>query len=95
MLERKGERSVNGYIIDSSSHLTTVLAVSMSGVKLPAYIIFKVVQGGWVWAKFDVQTFHKATQGKQHNTVHGWIHQFTRIGSERFFVHSSMVDQAY
>jgi hypothetical protein len=26
-------------------------AVSMSGVKLPAYIIFKGVRGGRVWAK--------------------------------------------
>jgi hypothetical protein len=50
-LERKGERSVNSYIIDSSSRLTAVMAVSMSGVKLPAYVIFKGVRGGQVWAE--------------------------------------------
>jgi hypothetical protein len=43
MLERKGGRSVNGNIIDCSSHLTAVLAVLMSCVKLPAYVVFKGV----------------------------------------------------
>jgi hypothetical protein len=65
-LERKGERSVNGYIIDSSSCLTAVLAVSMSGVKLPAYNIFKGVWGGQVWAEVQRADF---PQGNTRQTM--------------------------
>jgi phosphoserine aminotransferase len=43
MLERIGLQTVSGYKVDQAARATVVLAVSMSGVKIPAMVIFKGV----------------------------------------------------
>ncbi len=40
---------VNGYKVDHAARATVVLGVSMSGVKLPAFVIFKGVWQGRIW----------------------------------------------
>ncbi len=42
-LERIGPWTVSGYKVDHAAHATVVLPVTMSGVKLPAMVIFKGV----------------------------------------------------
>jgi hypothetical protein len=49
MLEKIGLRMVSGYKVDHAARATVVLGVSMSGVKLPAFVIFKGVQQGRIW----------------------------------------------
>jgi hypothetical protein len=49
MLERSGPWMISGYKVDHAARATVVLAVSMSGVKLPAMLIFKGVQQGRIW----------------------------------------------
>jgi|LakMenEpi03Aug12_release.lakeMendotaPanAssembly.Ray.scaffolds.fasta_scaffold240978_2 transposase-like protein len=48
-LERIGPRTVSGYRVDHAARATVVLAVTMSGVKLPAFVIFKGVRQGRIW----------------------------------------------
>jgi hypothetical protein len=48
-LERIGPRMVSGYKVDHAARATVVLAVSMSGVKLQAMVIFKGVRQGRIW----------------------------------------------
>jgi hypothetical protein len=43
MLGRIGLQMVSGYKVDHAAHATVVLAGTMSGVKLPAIVIFKGV----------------------------------------------------
>jgi hypothetical protein len=60
MLERIGLQTVSGYKVDQAARATVVLAVSMSGVKLPAMVIFKGVQQGRIWHEVRVAQFPRA-----------------------------------
>jgi hypothetical protein len=59
-LERIGPRTVSGYKVDHAARATVVLAVSMSGVKLPAMVIFKGVRQGRIWHEVRVAQFPRA-----------------------------------
>ncbi len=48
-LSQCGERSISGRITDHSGRCTVMLGVTMSGVKLPAFVIWKGVPNGRVW----------------------------------------------
>jgi hypothetical protein len=59
-LEMIGPRTVSGYKVDHAACATVVLAVSMSGVKLPAMLIFKGVQQGRIWHEVRGAQFPRA-----------------------------------
>jgi hypothetical protein len=76
---RVGTRSVDGKICGHSGRATVMLAVTVSGKKLPAFVIWKGYQMGRLQENAGDQYIHTITSSMQYKPEDDWMVGFKYI----------------